>query len=590
MSAEIEGFAMRVFGLAGMRVVYEAPDVVRVEGGRQALRGLSGRYAFSPEAARHYGAQLLSPGSVALDRLLDWAKRQGQVAVASLRTGENPRRLDLNSWTPGSAASAARQLRETTHELAAAFHFRLTTHGEGDEQELLTVVVSLRDHAVHRRLAPVFTQVLARSETPLVVSEPAVQEARGAALREVGRQKRQDLQQWASRVAERRAREVERIDTYLGAVEQEVEREKAEARSALAAQEHDLQGKISRARLARTEARYRDALAAVREREKAIDEERKGGLADLQRQRAEARAHIEQRSRPKATVALVALTVVQVPVLAYDVTLRGRGTERRLVVRVTQPAGDILGAPCEACEGEREASWLDIRGHLVCIECAKRCCVCQEAACPTCQQDLMTRCFICKDSACSSCSRVCGSCHRAVCAHHSIQCGSCREPLCTGCARACPRCQLATCPTCLATCTDCGRVGCRSHAVVCSVCKESFCNEHAIDCPACGNLVCGRHARYCAECGMQYCRACAPLSSDCVTCRDLRSPVPPEIKAWIGPIGGGTLEWGRNQKYVIVRRSTTFASRTCVYSLGGNLLRETSGSGWKAFRRTTLGL
>ena len=576
----IEDFALGVFAESGAQRVDEGAGVFRIEGGDAAAAGLDGRYTFSRAAADAEGVQLLAPGSPSLQRLLGWAQGQGLIAYGRILPSGPKASLDLRKWALARFVRGATEMALRAPEQVSAFHFVVTMHGEVEEAQFQSVVVSLEDYAIHHRLAPILMDRVTEAGQAPACSEDALRKAFLVALAHVERSGQSMLTAFAFGMQRRLQVEQERLDTYFETLDRGLDANRNATLAKSSFTERELRDKIARSRSSRTEKRYRDELSVLRATTDATVQQIEDERRQLRVQHAERRAATIVRLLPRATVTLVGTLIVEVPVLGMNVQVVNRTRDRMVAVRVSQPAGDVLGVNCESCRDVSQATILDLGGHLICDHCAMCCEVCGDAACPQCAADKLTECYMCRGYVCANCAVVCAGCNREVCSKHAKRCVSCGARECGFCMEHCGVCSDVTCPRCATVCSACKEHVCAQHRIVCHLCGADVCSKHGNACACCGRGGCGADMRTCSDCGMQYCRACVGGSGRCGTCRNLGSPVP---KAAMDLLAGrnvpfsGDWSWGKNRKYTILRRATGGGTRLWVFDSQGRLCRERSG-------------
>jgi hypothetical protein len=114
---------------------------------------------------------------------------------------------------------------------------------------------------------------------------------------------------------------------------------------------------------------------------------------------------------------------------------------------------------------------------------------------------------------------ACQSCGGAMPTGYACACG---HLVCPACHKVCAGCGKDVCGKCVtATCQFCGGVICDHCRRTCEVCGKIGCPSHVTECPCCGKSVCMEHSGTCVVCGQRVCLSCLNPHGVCATCAGL---------------------------------------------------------------------
>jgi hypothetical protein len=597
MLPSLKPFLEQVLTAADLKHVWLEEDLVRIWSHPQfsELFGDAAALdlALSEEALRdHPAATLCTPGSFALDRLIQWA-RSGQGAFSSRLSAQLPDG-ELPAGLPHLANGVLAVHERVPGERAILYAlFRVSLHSDELVEHLLPLAFEqdgtprpdLTARLEECRRAPSGGSSTAIPDPLLSLMESHADRA----ARELAREHLPAVQA-------RKAREIERLERYVRALRDELAGElpagaarrsaqiKAESRALLDTLVSVLPGEgpwqrdtllpslkhpsvVDRFRrpaqapiippemhdrvvglIRRLPAQFSMADAerlllhdTERRLERLARQGKDGGsaatLLDEQERRLEEEhrsriADIEQKFHLRVLAQPMLLEWLEYPVLDCRVLLSGRGSAE--LALSWNPLAEAWAVPCcRSCGAEIGQLWLCEHDHLACEACASVCRRCSRARCPSCA---FTRCARCQSAACEDCGRTCDCCGGWNCDRHGTHCPQCGMNWCSRCGHACYSCDSALCPEHGRSCALCGRAACAEHAVECHTCSRAACLEHGDRCPHCTLAYCSEHSAPCRFCGQTYCAPCAGnlrrgAGDRCATCRELEEMGPTTIEA-----------------------------------------------------------
>jgi len=398
------------------------PGVVRYEippERRAALNAAVLRVTFDPALGEKYdGVELLTPGSLLLDRIIEDASSRGHHCVARVQVG--------NESSEREVLAANLSFRNATPEVSSSkrdlvpymlFTFRITLITDEKTELLETVVLncdSLREHQVRDMF---FEEALALPEERL-----------GGKL---------DIQSLYAAACEN-------IEKRIGKVVADC-RERA------------------RGRLAEEEQRIKDYFAGLA-REAQESKYPEQAKAAIEAYSAEERKRLEEAQLKyslDARVRLVGVRTIMVPTVKMAVLLTGRKKGREIELQYDEVSLEIPPPRCDACGTEMKELGLCDEGHLVCGECERKCAVCDRVSCQACAENLRV------SDKCAQCGRLLCELHAVrddfglgvYCPDHMTECPSCGKKASGSFVARCGRCNQRYCFLCVAakekSCSTC---------------------------------------------------------------------------------------------------------------------------------------
>ena len=410
---ELRSFISAYFEKLGAGTFEDVPGVMRYEvppDRRAALNAAVLRVTFDPTLAEKYdGVELLTPGSLLLDRIIEDASSRGHHSVARIEAGVESSEKEV--------LAANLTFRNATPEVSSSkrdlvpymlFMFRATLITD-EKTELLEAVLlncdSLREHHVSDMF---FEEALALPEEPLT-----------------GR--------------------VDIRPVYIAACE---EMEKKIGPVVARCRES------ARGRLAEEEQRIKDYFAGLtREAQESKYPER--AKAAIEAYAAEERKRLEE-ARLKysldAKVRLVGVRTIMVPTVKVAVHLAGRRKGSDIELHYDEVSLEIPPPKCDACGTETNELGLCDEGHVICEKCERRCAVCDRVSCQACGDALRV------SQKCAQCGRLLCELHAArddfglgiYCPDHMTECPSCGKKASGSFVARCERCNQRYCFLCVA--------------------------------------------------------------------------------------------------------------------------------------------
>ena len=398
------------------------PGVVRYEippERRAALNAAVLRVTFDPALAERYdGVELLTPGSLLLDRILEDASSRGHHCVARVKAGEGSSEKEV--------LAANLSFRNATPEVSTSkrdlvpymlFTFRATMITDEKDELLETVLLNSESLREHRVSDLFFEEALALPEEPLV-----------------GKQDIQSL--------------------YIAAcecIEEKIGKAVAECRES------------ARGRLAEEEQRIKDYFAGLtREaQESKYPEQAKAAIEAYAAEESKRLDEARLKYSLDARVRLVGVRTIMVPTVKMAVHLTGRKKGRELGLQYDEVSLEIPPPKCDACGTEMKELGLCDEGHVVCVRCERKCAVCDRTSCQACAEDLRV------SDKCAQCGKLLCELHAVrddfglgiYCPDHVVDCPSCGKKASGSFVARCERCSQRYCFLCVAakgkTCSTC---------------------------------------------------------------------------------------------------------------------------------------
>jgi len=406
----------------------DVPGVVRYEvppERRNALNAATLRVTFDPALAEKYdGVELLTPGSLLLDRIFEDASGSGHHCIAKVQAGDESsvsEVLAANMSFRNAKAEVSSSTRGPVPYTLFTFRISLVTD---EKTELLDNVLlncdSLREHHSSDLF---FEEALALPEGRL----------------ETGRDMR-SIYTAACEVVEKR------IDAIVTGC-----RDSAKGR--LAEEEKRIEEYFSGLKREAQDSKY--------------PEQAKAAIEAYAAEEAKRLEEARLKYSLDAKVRLVAVRTILVPTVRMKVRLTGRKKEKEIELQYDEVSLDVPPPACEACGTEMSEPGLCDEGHVICTKCERRCSVCDRTSCQVCVEGLRV-------------SEKCAQCGRLLCEHHALrddfglgiycpdhttECPSCGKRASGSFVARCERCSQKYCFLCVAakgkTCSTC-----RSLAIV----------------------------------------------------------------------------------------------------------------------------
>ena len=405
---DLKGFVDRYFASIGATGHSDVPGVAHYEipsGRRSWLNASSLEVTLDPALVERYdNVELLIPGSLLLDRILEDASSRGHHCVARAESGGAP--------PPAEVLAANLRLRNAKAEIVSEegldlpyflFTFRLTMVTDEKTEFLDQVLVSSRNLSEHSVAELFLEESLALPEQPIEKQErlfeayyvacgffeknvaPAVSACRDSANR------RLEL-------------ETTRIRDYFSGLMREAQESKYPQQAALAVKAYEAEEK------------------------KRLEEARLKYSLD-------------------AKVRLVSVRTIMVPTVLLTARLTASGVSKEIKVEYDEIGLEIPPLRCEGCSTEMVEVGLCAEGHLVCSKCERVCVVCRRVSCPICGEP-------------SAVAKKCAECKRPLCDRHAVKDEFGLGSYCPDHILACPSCGRNASAAFIARCRRCNQKYC----------------------------------------------------------------------------------------------------------------------------------
>jgi len=416
---DLRGFVEDYFDqmkAAGREVVpgvqsYEIPPERRA-----VLNVAAIRVTYDPALVERYDSvELLTPGSLLLDKIIEDATARGHHCVAKVEEGEAP--------PPDEVLAASLRLRRTKAEIISSskaqvpyflFSFHVTLVVDEKVETLEHVFLNSRSLREHRLQDMLFEESLALPEEPLAAPVD-LSRAYAAACGVLEENVAGVVASTRDSATKRLGEEIERIKRYFAGLVEEAKTSKYPAQAAAAIEAYE----------AEEEKRFQEARLKY-----ALD----------------------------ASVRLVGVRTILVPTTSLRVKLSGIGVTKEIGLEYDEVGFDIPPPRCEACGKDVDDVGLCGGGHIICTKCEISCAFCDRVSCGRC-------------TIADKVSQKCTQCGRLLCGAHA-----CKDDF--GLGIYCPE-DVMECPSCgrnasqsfVARCAKCSQRYC----FLCVTKKERTC-------------------------------------------------------------------------------------------------------------------
>ncbi len=404
---DLEAFIERYFGFIGAVAHNDVPGIVRYEIPPERREGLNAstlRTTFDPALVERYeGVEIITPGSLVLDRILEDATSRGHHCVGRVEASMSPPVGDVlgaNIKVKGARSEIVSTRKEQAPYFLFAFKVTLVTD---EKTELLEeVLVNSRSRVGHRVKELFLEESLALPEE--ISPNGDLHGSYKAACEILERHIVDRVEEVIRNAQEKREDEVSRINGYFNGLVREA-----------------------------MESKMPHQLGSVL---KALDDEREKRLD-------EAGAKYDLNSR----VRLVSVRTILVPTTVVVVRLVGQEASREMRLEYDEIGLDVSSQKCEGCERET----LDIsfcgRGHVVCEHCERTCALCGRISCIACE-------------AAGKPLHACAECSRALCDAHAVGDDIGHGEYCPSHILDCPSCSKNASRAFVARCSKCNQKYC----------------------------------------------------------------------------------------------------------------------------------
>jgi hypothetical protein len=389
------------------------PGVVRYEippEHRAALNAAVLRVTFDPALTEKYdGVELLTPGSLLLDKIIEDASSRGHHCVARVKSGEGSSEKEV--------LVANLSFRNATPEVSSSerdlvpymlFTFRATMITDEKTELLETVLLNSESLREHRVSDLFFEEALALPEEPLA-----------------GKQDIQSLY----------VAGCERIENKIG-------RAVADCRES------------ARGRLAEEEQRIEDYFAGLtREvQESKYPEQAKAAIEAYAAEESKRLEEARLKYSLDAKLKLVGVRTIMVPTVKMAVRLTGRNKGGEIELQYDEVSLEIPPPKCVACGTEMTELGLCDEGHVICAKCEQMCAICDRVSCQACEEIFRV------SQKCAQCGRLLCEVHAMrddfglgiYCPEHIVDCPFCGKKASGSFVARCERCNQRYCFLCVA--------------------------------------------------------------------------------------------------------------------------------------------
>lgn len=386
---------------------------------RGALNSAVLRVTFDPALAERYeGVELLTPGSLLLDKIIEDAGGRGHHCVARVEAGDESSAMDVLTANL-SFRNAAPEVLSSTRGLVPymLFTFRATLVTDEKTELLENVLLNCESLREHRGSGLFFEEALALPEEPLTGWRD-LRPLYYAACEGFENRIALAVAECRTSAMGRLAEEEQRIKEYFSGLTREAQ-----------------------------ESKYPDQAKAMIE----------AYAAEEGKRLEEARLKYSL----DAKVRLVGVRTILVPTVKMAVRLAGRMKSREIELQYDEVSLEIPSPRCDACGAELRELALCDEGHIVCGMCELKCAVCDRLSCKACAEDSRV------SEKCSQCGRLLCELHAArddfglgiYCPDHMTECPSCGKKASGSFVARCERCNQRYCFLCVAakgkSCSTC---------------------------------------------------------------------------------------------------------------------------------------
>ncbi len=417
---DLRAFVEGYFGMLGAGRHEDVPGIVRYElppDRRAFLDASTVRVTFDPALAEKFeGVELLTPGSLLLDRIIEDASSRGHHCVAKIETKESPPEKDIlaaNLVLRNAVAEITSSRRgPVTHLL---FTFRVTLVTDEKTELLENILVNSESLREHHAGDLFFEEALALPEEP---------PAGGKKLKSV-------------------------YDAACEALETRIQSAVAESRDGAAKR---LEGEEQRIR------DYFTGLMREAKESRYLDH----AEAAIAAYSAEEKKRLEEAAlkyRLEADVKLVGVRTILVPNVRMAVSFKGGRKSRETELEYDEVSLEIPPMRCEGCDVELKDAGVCDEGHIICARCEQKCALCDRLSCSACAENLQI-------------SQKCAQCGRLLCGAHAIRDDYGLGIYCSDHVVDCPSCGKKASGSFVARCGKCSQKYC----FLCVGAKEKSCS------------------------------------------------------------------------------------------------------------------
>lgn len=420
---DLKTFVNRYFASIGATGHSDVPGVVHYEIPPERRSGLN---ASSLEVTldsalveRYDNVELLTLGSLLLDKILDDAGSRGQHCVGKAEAG--------GTTEPAEILAANLTFRNAKAEIVSSesldlpyflFTFRLTMITDEKTEFLDQVLVSSRNLSEHTVAELFLEESLALPEQPIEKQERLF-DAYYAACGFFEKNVAPAVSACRDNANRRLEQETTRIRDYFSGLMREAQGSKYPQQAALAVKTYEA------------------------EETKRLEEARLKYTLD-------------------AKVRLVSVRTIMVPTVLLAARLTASGASKEIRVEYDEIGLEIPPLKCEACSMEIVEIGLCTEGHLVCGKCERVCVVCRRVSCPICVQPnaVAQKCAECRKPLCDKHTVKDEFGLGSYCPDHILACPSCGRNASAAFVARCKRCNQKYCFQCMAargekTCATC---------------------------------------------------------------------------------------------------------------------------------------
>ncbi|MCC6444949.1 MAG: hypothetical protein IT210_16025 [Armatimonadetes bacterium] len=565
--SQLESFCREALRLLGVSMRESGPGALEVLVPPERLDLFEGRerirLVFDPVRAGEE-AELVAPGSFALERLLAAVRQRGSLAHYRLKASaevpaEPPLKVENGDARPVSS-------RRRYHALLTVW-FAVSLVSDEDREDLRGVTVDLATGKASAGTPSVWPDRAVELEAgegedievDLAAGFQAARVAAEASARQWAEAAQEESEQRLSREIERlngyyddmradaasgsRSRDVrqlqknrDRAALAYGKLEQIYEAARGHLESEAGLGRPDESNRIRRKQMsfgAQIDLHHKSIQVAQEIMARSPPE---GWIEDLERVKAAALEGFTRKAQTRELARFAQETAdllreTALPLEAEQVRRIGELEERFQIKAVVRPVSALLVRTPRLERGFTAVSGPVSVPFTAAYDLATGQVVLP--ACPQCGGPMRSA-YVCAGE-----HLVCPACRRA--------CAGCGKDLCVSCAgAACQVCGAAACETCRAACTECGKSVCPAHATCCHACQKKvcraeertgcarpcalcgdlFCREHIRECPVCRQAACEADMQACTECGAAACREDVPDCPGCgkAVCRQHSAP------------------------------------------------------------------
>ncbi len=383
---------------------------------RAALNASSIRVTYDPALVERYdGVELLTPGSLLLDRIIEDASGRGHHCVAKVEAGEAP--------PPEEVLAASLRFRRAKAVVASSsrgqipyflFTFRVTLVADEKVEAIEHVFLNSSSLREHRLQDMLFEESLALPEEPLAAPVD-LSGAYAAACGVLEEKVAGIVASTRDNATKRLDEDIERIKRYFAGLVEEAKQSKYPAQAAAAIEAYE------------------------------AEEEKRSQEAKL-------------KYALDASVRLVGVRTILVPNTSLQVKLTGTGLTREIGLEYDEVGFDIPPPRCEGCGKDVDEIGLCGGGHVICTRCELSCAFCDRVSCSAC-------------TGADKVSQKCAQCGRLLCGAHACKDDFGLGVYCPDDVMECPSCGRNASQSFVARCGKCSQRYC----FLCVTKKERTC-------------------------------------------------------------------------------------------------------------------